>query len=430
VIKTDNYLTKDGVYIKGRSFFAKDEDEAAKVLHELEDLETRIIAQEMIPGSGVGAFLLRFGGKTHLKFAHRRLHEIPYTGGYSSYRESMKDNDLITLGESILTAIGYEGVAMVEFRRSSLDDRAYFMEINGRLWGSLALALHAGIDFPKALVECYTGGCSSERPPEYRSGVRCINSPGELEHLISILQAKPIMGMKPPPKSSKAIIKSLLLLLNPMIRHDHFWWTDPLPGIKQAANTMSFLGAKLIKKIFQVCREGLMLKKVSLRHKVLCSQPRYFQHSLKKILFVCEGNICRSPFAEHYWNGRIKELSLAGPKAISAGFNKRTGRKTPPWITAVVKEYSIDLDNHRSCKLTRDIIDSADAIFIMHRNNYRDLLSEFPGAECKVYYLGLFADNGKIEIDDPYNKDKDDAQRCYKQLVRSLDGLIKKSLER
>ena len=50
------------------------------------------------------------------------------------------------LGQQLLDSIGYQGVAMVEFRRGS-DGQDYFLEINGRLWGSLPLALHAGVDF-------------------------------------------------------------------------------------------------------------------------------------------------------------------------------------------------------------------------------------------------------------------------------------------
>ena len=71
MIKTDNYLTREGVYEKGRSFVAANVDKAAEVLQRLEPTQARIITQERIPGSGVGAFLLRFNEATYLKFAHR-----------------------------------------------------------------------------------------------------------------------------------------------------------------------------------------------------------------------------------------------------------------------------------------------------------------------------------------------------------------------
>ena len=163
IIKTDNYLAPGGTYELGRNFVAADLDAADRILHGLELKPTRIIAQEVIPGGGTGAFLLRFGGKTYLRFAHRRLHEVPYTGGVSSFRESIHEDELVSPAEAVLSAIDYDGVAMVEFRRGAVDGKPYFLEINGRLWGSLALALHCGVDFPKSLVECYQKGAPDDK---------------------------------------------------------------------------------------------------------------------------------------------------------------------------------------------------------------------------------------------------------------------------
>ena len=73
---------------------------------------------------------MRFGGAVRLAFAHRRLHEIPYWGGYSSFRESCSDEQLAALGAAMLDATGHDGVAMVEFRRSRVDGQPYFLEIN------------------------------------------------------------------------------------------------------------------------------------------------------------------------------------------------------------------------------------------------------------------------------------------------------------
>lgn len=92
VIKTDNHLTSEGIYAKGHTYEASNPDEAVDILDKLKEFETSIIAQELIPGKGLGTDLLRFGGRTLLQFAHQRLHEIPYTGGYSSFRESCRND--------------------------------------------------------------------------------------------------------------------------------------------------------------------------------------------------------------------------------------------------------------------------------------------------------------------------------------------------
>jgi protein-tyrosine-phosphatase len=76
------------------------------------------------------------------------------------------------------------------------------------------------------------------------------------------------------------------------------------------------------------------------------------------------------------------------------------------------------------------MVESVDAIFVMDRKNYRNLKAQFPWAEQKTYFLGLFADNAWIEIDDPYGMSKDNARICYQRLVLSLDGLMRRILRR
>lgn len=431
IIKTDNSLTPDGTHEPGRNFTGTDIDTAHKILRDL-DTQNRIIAQEVIPGSGTGAFLLRFGGKTYLKFAHRRLHEVPYTGGISSLRESIQDDELVSLGEALLSAIDYDGVAMVEFRRGAIDGKPYFLEINGRLWGSLALALHCGVDFPKAFVECYQHGRPSTSQTHYRPGLKCRNIfSGELLHVFSILRARPTKGLGGPPSKIGAVVKFLALSLNPMVRHDYFWWSDPVPGIVQAARTVSWGVYKIIKKAvekFQDYRDAPILERLKSEHEIRSREPKYFHGSPNKVMFLCYGNICRSPFAEHLWNTKIRKHSLNGNLAVSAGFYPRDGRQPPTWAIDLAAEHGVNLAKHRSRVLNKTMLESVDTIFVMDRKNYRNLIAQFPLAERKTYFLGLFADDAWIEIDDPYGRSKEDARICYQRLALSLDGLMKRVL--
>ena len=252
IIKTDNYFTTKGGYGRGRCIIARNLHHAYKVLNRLAQLQTRMIVQEFIPGSGAGAFLLRFHGKTHLSFAHRRLHEYPYTGGRSSFRESCRDEELVRLGERLLEAIDYDGVAMVEFRRDARNERPYFIEINGRLWGSLALALHCGVDFPAALVRCHVLGCPPPHQGNYPVGVRCRNVfPGEVRHLRSILGAPKHSRGRPTPPRLRAVVRFFVLFFDPRIRHDYFWWSDPLPGIRQAWGMVQWFRRRLWRKLWR-----------------------------------------------------------------------------------------------------------------------------------------------------------------------------------
>jgi protein-tyrosine-phosphatase/predicted ATP-grasp superfamily ATP-dependent carboligase len=431
IIKTDNYFTQEGFYEPGRRFLAANATQAHHILQRLQGLSTRVIAQEMIPGTGTGAFFLRFNGKTHLRFAHRRLHEVPYSGGPSSFRESCHDDALLRPGEAILNAIGYEGVAMVEFRRGASDGKPYFLEINGRLWGSLALALHAGVDFPRALIECYQHGRPLTRGSEYVSGIKCRNIfPGELSHLLSILVARPAPGDEPPSRLW-AITTFLASSFNLRIRHDYFWWTDPLPGLAQAARTMIWGADRMLTRgrgWFEKRRGERHMENLRADYRVRCQQPKFFPHALKSILFVCYGNICRSPFAAAYWNASVKGRSVEGPVATSVGFHPQIARNTPAWIIALASEFGVDLSDHHSRAISESDVRSADAIFIMDRTNFAALVSQFPWATAKAYFLGLFADDDRIEIDDPLNLNPEEARLSYQQLVMSLDGLLKRIL--
>lgn len=425
VIKTDNHSNQDGSYVKGRRFVVTDLDQAEGILHRLDSVPTRALAQEWVPGSGAGACLLRFGGKTWLGFAHQRLHEIPYTGGYSSYRKSVRNDGLLKLGETILDAMGFEGAAMVEFRGRP-GDTPFFLEVNGRLWGSLALALHCGIDFPTALVECYRDGRPTMARHEYRSGIRCRNIfRGEFLYLGSVLKDSAARQIAPPPPKWRAVVEFIALSLNPLIRHDYFWWSDPLPGLAQAAGATKRFCRRFIDRRARRLRKRSrwVLQRLRAGRAAGSEQAAPLPRPLQRILFLCHGNICRSPFAEHYWTRALQQSSMAGPTATSAGFYPHDGRQTPTWVAQLAAAYAIDLTQHRSRVVSADAVESADAIFVMDRRNYSDLVARFPSAEGKTYFLGRFAADG-ADIEDPYDANTDRARDCLQRMAQAIDGLI------
>ncbi|HEY3266056.1 MAG TPA: hypothetical protein VGM37_03960 [Armatimonadota bacterium] len=434
LFKTDNYLSPGGAYHKGGQYVAGDRASALATLHELARVPTRALAQQMVAGSGAGAFFLRFGGQVHLSFAHRRLHEVPYTGGYSSFRESCHDVELVALGRRVLEAIDYEGVAMVEFRRTA-DGRLLFLETNGRLWGSLALALHCGLDFPNALLECCLNGAPANLPTDYPDGVRCRNTyPGDLSHLFSILKAHPRPGDPPPPSRAKSALEFAALSVNPTIRHDHLWRSDPMPGFVQLGKAAALVSTKAAGRLAQPLanrRDARLLGRLAREYEARELRPHHFDPPPRRLLFLCYGNICRSPFAELYWNARAQEAARPMPEAISAGFIPEPHRSTPARIALLAAECGVDLSAHRSRVVGRADIDAADAIFVMDLNNWRDLMSRFPGAEGKACFLGAYADGGdadQMEIEDPYELDADGGRACYGLLKRALDGLFARVL--
>ena len=152
------------------------------------------LVQEKIQGDGVGAFLLLWNGELKAAFCHRRLREKPPWGGVSVLRESIPlDRELVAQSEALLRVIGWQGAAMVEFKRDARDGRHRLMEVNGRFWGSLQLAIDAGMNFPLMLYRLATG----EPVPasfDYRAGVRSRWWLGDLDNLLIRLRGSRMMN--------------------------------------------------------------------------------------------------------------------------------------------------------------------------------------------------------------------------------------------
>jgi predicted ATP-grasp superfamily ATP-dependent carboligase len=123
-----------------------------------------LLRQEFIYGRGVGAEFLFDRGKKVWHFVHERIHEVPLSGGASSYRRSVPPTPaLLADAEKILSSLQWHGVAMVEFRVDA-NGQHWLIEVNPRLWGSLALAIDAGVDFPLGLWLLATGRSLPPQP--------------------------------------------------------------------------------------------------------------------------------------------------------------------------------------------------------------------------------------------------------------------------
>lgn len=147
------------------------------------------LAQEYCTGYGLGQFVLMHEGEAIFCFQHRRIHEWPPEGGFSSLCESVPAGDhaeLLAGSVALLRELAWEGVAMVEYRHDPASGESALMEINGRYWGSLALACHAGAGFPWMSYQLNAMGLvpAMER---YRSGVRCRFMVPETKRLLRIL---------------------------------------------------------------------------------------------------------------------------------------------------------------------------------------------------------------------------------------------------
>ena len=162
-------------------------DDAAQLDARLATLDPAafpLLVQQRVAGAGVGVFLLLWDGEVRAVFAHRRLREKPPSGGVSVYCESVAANpELVAQSVSLLRDAGWTGVAMVEYKHDDRTGRPVLMEINGRFWGSLQLAVDAGVNFPALLLAAAVGSpCSPQT--HYRIGLRNRWWWGDVDHLL------------------------------------------------------------------------------------------------------------------------------------------------------------------------------------------------------------------------------------------------------
>jgi predicted ATP-grasp superfamily ATP-dependent carboligase len=126
------------------------------------------IAQEYVEGEGRGYFGLYRDGRRSAYFMHRRLREFPSSGGVSVVAESIHDDRLLRLGDSIFSRLRWHGPGMLEFKFNPEDGTYTLIEINPKLWGSLELAIVSGVNFPNLIVQSVLG--ESIEQPDYRVG--------------------------------------------------------------------------------------------------------------------------------------------------------------------------------------------------------------------------------------------------------------------
>lgn len=229
--------------VKDRSSVRWGEDGAVfgsvSYAYSLLDLEARVqqrlpvagdvLVQEFVAGVGVGFSGFACDGEVRLPFQWRRLREVDPRGSASSLREAVSlDPDILEFSRKLIMSSGFEGIVMVEFKQSP-SGKPVLMEINGRPWGSIQLAITAGIDYPLFLMNWILEGTLP--PPEinYRSGIQCRRLVGDLSHLENLRHGKPSEWPGSYPNFWFSLVK-LAVPWYPGLRYDDVSLDDPRPG--------------------------------------------------------------------------------------------------------------------------------------------------------------------------------------------------------
>lgn len=210
---------------------ASDETELGEALSEFPRSAYPLLVEEHISGSGLGVFLLRWDNEVIAEFAHRRLREKPPSGGVSVLRESITpDPDLLDRSKQLLDRFEWQGVAMIEYRVEAGTGTPYFMEINGRFWGSLQLAVDGGVDFPALLLEAVTDPeTPRSRPTGYESGVKCRWFWGDVDHLLLVLRHSDLYSSGERKRGRMRAIGDFIRGFGPAVNDEVFRFEDPKP---------------------------------------------------------------------------------------------------------------------------------------------------------------------------------------------------------
>lgn len=198
-----------------------------------------VLVQERVQGPGTGIFLLTWEGRARALFAHRRLREKPPSGGVSVYRESVApDPSLVARAEALLRRLDWQGVAMVEMKTDAATGVPYLMEVNGRFWGSLQLAVDAGVDFPALLLDAAFGAPAAP-PPPWRPGIRSRWEWGEVDHLLARLRRSKEALDLPPGAPGRARVLADFLAVRRGDRREVFRWRDPAPALRETLDWLA-----------------------------------------------------------------------------------------------------------------------------------------------------------------------------------------------
>jgi predicted ATP-grasp superfamily ATP-dependent carboligase len=227
--KASHEQSTDGaVRITGRPKYASDNRTLMAAFTEMRQYCSVVLVQEFVEGTGTGYFALMNHGELRAEFAHRRIRDVHPTGSGSALRESILPHpEIREKSLSLLRALNWHGVAMVEFRLRA-NNVPVFLEINGRFWNSLPLACFAGVAFPVLLSHMAEFG-DVDPPGAYRIGIRCRWLVGDLRHLVGVWRGAPAGFPGEFPKRLQTLLSELTP--RPGTFHDNFMWQDPLPEL-------------------------------------------------------------------------------------------------------------------------------------------------------------------------------------------------------
>lgn len=368
-----------------------------------------LLFQKPVVGVGVGLYFLAARGKILSMTQQQRLHE-PRTGGGSSYRRTVPlDSRFSGWAESIAARLSWHGVAMIELKVDTSTGAAELMEINGRFWGSLPLTLRAGLDLPAWLFDLYHTGDLSTKMYAARVGIRQRNLRRDILWLAR--EARSAKGAKRAGVIGRWL-GDFANLISGREGLDTESLTDPMPALAEWGEMVKLI----LRPIHRLAHRGLPMSLKTRSERLRLTETINQVGTMPRVLFICQGNICRSAFAEAYCRQIFgwREVSSAG---LLDHFDRRPPR---PLEEMAQRHFHVDMSPHRSRVLGQKLLSWADLVFVMEKGMVEDVVQRGQ-TRVRPFVLGILTDGE--DILDPLHRPEDSVSAILSQLVASLKSL-------
>ncbi len=151
---------------------------------------------------------------------------------------------------------------------------------------------------------------------------------------------------------------------------------------------------------------------------------------INKILFVCLGNLCRSPMAEYLMRDCLKNSGNSSITVYSGGLLYNVEKPVPQEINDLMKESGIDISGHRSRQVTREMIKECDLIVVMELRQKEELIKNYPECASRIFLLSQWDPSNSEERDvaDPIGQTFSFYRNCFNEIKILVKGLAENIL--
>jgi protein-tyrosine-phosphatase len=304
----------------------------------------------------------------------------------------------------------------VEFRHDAESGETALMEVNGRFWGSLPLNTAAGVDFPLYAWQL-SQGITPVPPASYPVGLRVRWTAGSLGRAGHVFTGLPEDRI-----TFGDALHQLVADFAPGTKSAMWSWRDPLPAMQEVMHVLSRWAKDAVKSVLRaiiplsllsIVRDSRALERGRRARYVVRRLLRTFgvhrasalPRPARSVLFVCHGNIMRSAAAAAFLREELRAAGLSTIRVESAGTHAHDGRPADLRAQDAARELGLSLRDHRSRRLTPQLVAEYDVIFAMDELNYVNIATNYPRARKKLLLFGGVNATGRYrahEIADPY----------------------------